>query len=129
MCIRDRLALDAKVELVSKIVAYSEGDETSEEICEDLIPIRNFFVSYRKAALQPDQILKRIIVPRFPSAADLTRKCEWYKVSKRREMDISTVAACFTIDLDRAGIVSDARLAYGGVAAIPARALKSENAL
>src|SRR4026209_1752572 len=60
------LALDAKVEPVSKIVAYSEGDETSEEICEDLIPIRNFFVSYRKAALQPDQILKRIIVPRFP---------------------------------------------------------------
>src|SRR5262249_19045006 len=55
--------------------------------------------------------------------------CEWYKVSKRREMDISTVAACFTVDLDRAGIVRHARLAYGGVAAMPSRALKTEDSL
>jgi xanthine dehydrogenase molybdopterin binding subunit/xanthine dehydrogenase small subunit len=123
------LALDAKVGLVSKIVAYSEGDETREEICEELMPIKDFFVSYRKTALQPDQILKRIIVPRFAFAPGLTRKFEWYKVSKRREMDISTVAACFTLDLDRDRIVRHARLAYGGVAAMPSRALKTEEAL
>src|SRR5205085_149525 len=67
--------------------------------------------------------------PRFSSTAGLTRKCEWYKVSKRREMDISTVAACFTVDLDGDGIVRYARLAYGGVAAMSARALKTEEAL
>jgi xanthine dehydrogenase molybdopterin binding subunit/xanthine dehydrogenase small subunit len=120
------LALDAKVGL-ARIVTDSNGEGI--EICEDIIPIKNFFVSYRKTALRPDQILKRIIVPRFPSAAGLTRKCEWYKVSKRREMDISTVAACFALDLDRAGIVRHARLAFGGVAAMPARALKTEEAL
>src|SRR5947209_8456806 len=109
------LALDAKVSL-AWIVTDPNGEGI--EICEDLIPIKNFFVSYRKTALQPDQILKRIIVPRFPSADGLTRKCEWYKVSKRREMDISTVAACFTVDLDRAGIVRHARLAYGGLDAM-----------
>jgi xanthine dehydrogenase molybdopterin binding subunit/xanthine dehydrogenase small subunit len=120
------LALDAKVGL-----AWMVTGPTGEglEICEDIIPIKDFFVSYRKTALQSEQILKRIIVPRFPSAPGLTRKCEWYKVSKRREMDISTVAACFTVDLDRAGIVRHARLAYGGVAAMPARALKTEDAL
>lgn len=120
------LALDAKVGLASIGVAPNgEGIE----ICEHLIPIKKFFVSYRKTALQPNQILKRIIVPRFASAAGLKRKCEWYKVSKRREMDISTVAACFTVDVDRAGVVRHARLAYGGVAAMPARALKTEEAL
>ena len=53
----------------------------------------------------------------------------WFKVSKRREMDISTVAACFTVDLDRQNVVRHARLAYGGVAAMPARAKKTESAL
>jgi xanthine dehydrogenase molybdopterin binding subunit/xanthine dehydrogenase small subunit len=120
------LALDAKV-----ILAFEVVDENGEgiELCEDTMPIANFFVSYRKTKLRPEQILKSIIVPRFPSAAGLTRKCEWYKVSKRREMDISTVAACFTVDLDRSGTVRHARLAYGGVAAMPARALKTEEAL
>ena len=37
-------------------------------------------------------------------------------------MDISTVAACFTVDLDGRNVVRHARLAYGGVAAMPARA-------
>jgi xanthine dehydrogenase molybdopterin binding subunit/xanthine dehydrogenase small subunit len=119
------LALDARVILAS--VQVNAG--SVEGVWEEIIPIKDFFVSYRKTALQPDQILKTIIVPRFPSAAGLTRKCEWYKVSKRREMDISTVAACFTVDLDRAVIVRHARLAYGGVAAMPMRALKTEEAL
>ena len=44
-------------------------------------------------------------------------------------MDISTVAACFTLDLDEAGVVRHARLAYGGVAPTPARAHKAEAAL
>jgi xanthine dehydrogenase molybdopterin binding subunit/xanthine dehydrogenase small subunit len=120
------LALDAKVGLAWIVLA-----DTGEgiELCEDIIPIEKFFIGYRKTALQPNQILSRIIVPRFPSAPGLRRKCEWYKVSKRREMDISTVAACFTIDLDRSGIIRHARLAYGGVAAMPMRALKTEEAL
>src|ERR1039458_9353733 len=44
-------------------------------------------------------------------------------------MDISTVAACFTVDLDKQNVVRHARLAYGGVAAMPARAKKTESAL
>jgi xanthine dehydrogenase molybdopterin binding subunit/xanthine dehydrogenase small subunit len=120
------LAMDAKV-VLSSIELGAKGDALGT--WEEKMPIKDFFVSYRKTALQPDQILKKIIVPRFPSAAGLKRKCEWYKVSKRREMDISTVAACFTVDLDREGIVRHARLAYGGVAAMSSRALKTEEAL
>jgi xanthine dehydrogenase molybdopterin binding subunit/xanthine dehydrogenase small subunit len=110
------LALDAKV-----VLAGGTGERT--------LPISEFFVAYRKTALKPGEILKTIIVPRFASASGLRRKCEWYKVSKRREMDISTVAAFFAVDLDSKGIVRQARLTYGGVAAMPARARQTEEAL
>ncbi len=110
------LALDASV-----VLASLNGERA--------LPISDFFVSYRKTALQPDEILKTIIIPRGGPKAGLTRKCQWFKVSKRREMDISTVAGCFTIDLDAQNIIRLARLAYGGVAAMPSRAQKTEAAL
>ena len=110
------LTLDAKV-----VIASLQGERT--------LPLEEFFVAYRKTALQPGDVLKTIIVPRAISKAGLTRKFEWYKVSKRREMDISTVAGCFVVDLDGEGIVHHARLAYGGVAAMPSRARKTEQAL
>ena len=47
---------------------------------------------------------------------------ERYKVGKRGTDDISIVAAAFAIDLNRENRIVKARLAYGGVAAIPARA-------
>jgi xanthine dehydrogenase large subunit len=50
-------------------------------------------------------------------------------VSKRRELDISIVAAAFCVDLAEDGTVRKARIAYGGVAAMPMRALKAEAAL
>ncbi|MDB6112965.1 MAG: xanthine dehydrogenase, partial [Pedosphaera sp.] len=109
------LALDAHV-----VIASPEGERT--------IPLHEFFTAYRKTALQSGEVFKTIIVPRGASQPGLSRKCEWHKVSKRREMDISTVAACFTVDLDATGIVRHARLAYGGVAAMPARARKTEAA-
>lgn len=110
------LALDAKVVAVS-----TQGERT--------VPIQDFFVSYRKTALQPSELLKTILIPRGNPKSGLTRRCEWFKVSKRREMDISTVAGCFSMDLDAQNIVRHVRLAYGGVAATPARAKKVEAAL
>ncbi len=110
------LALDAKIVMVSV-----NGERT--------LPIADFFISYRKTALQPGEVLKTILIPRGAPKGGLTRRCEWFKVSKRREMDISTVAGCFTIDLDAQNVVRHARLAYGGVAAMPMRAKKTEATL
>jgi xanthine dehydrogenase molybdopterin binding subunit/xanthine dehydrogenase small subunit len=133
------LALDAKVVIVSlqssagvppalnKSKTAAGG--TPALLRERTLPISEFFVAYRKTALQTGEILKAIIVPRGISKPGLTRKCSWFKVSKRREMDISTVAACFTVDLDKQNVVRHARLAYGGVAAVPSSAKKTELAL
>jgi len=108
------LALDANL-----VIASATG--------ERVLPLDEFFVSYRKTALQPGEILKSIVIPR-PQPGIQTRR-RFYKASKRREMDISTVAACFAVTLDESGTITKARLAYGGVAALPVRAKKAEQAL
>src|SRR5260370_15281170 len=141
------LALDAKVVLASlpsrtgvsraQLVDGTKASQTpgnggageTPALRFRTLSISEFFVSYRKTALQAGEILQTIIVPRFPAQAAVRRRCEWYKVSKRREMDISTVAACFAVDLDKKGIVRQVRLAYGGVAAMPSRARRAEDIL
>src|SRR5256714_4455755 len=107
-------ALDAAI-----VIASAAG--------ERVLLLDEFFVAYRKTALQPGEILKSIVIPR-PQPGIQTRR-RFYKASKRREMDISTVAACFSVTLDASGTITKARLAYGGVAALPVRAKKTEQAL
>ena len=52
-----------------------------------------------------------------------------FKVSRRREMDISVVSAAFVVGLNAEEIVKEARLAFGGVAATTVRARLAEGAL
>lgn len=103
------LSLDARVTLASP---HGERE----------LPIDKFFVSYRKTALAADEVLKSIFIP-LPRG-----KHEFFKVSKRREMDISTVAGAFLVVIE-SDVVREVRLAYGGVAAMPVRARKTEAAL
>lgn len=91
---------------------------------ERRIPIDTFFVDYRVTALNDDEILAAVEVPDLPETA----RCATYKVSKRRELDISAVSAGFYVTVTD-GIVDDARLAYGGMAATPRRASAAEQAL
>lgn len=53
-------------------------------------------------------------------------KC--YKISKRFDQDISALCACLWIETED-GVVTTARLAFGGMAGIPARARAAEQAL
>ncbi len=105
------LALDAQVVLVKK-----GGTRT--------VPLSDFFVAYRKTVLEADEIVRAVVFPRNKTTSG--RRMDSYKVSKRRELDISIAAAAFVIDTDAAGVVTHARLAYGGVAATPIRAKKAE---
>lgn len=89
------------------------------------LPLEQFFVGYRKTALEPGELLLAVEVPRVPASA----RAASYKVSKRRELDISTVSAGFYIDTDASGVVTVARLAYGGMAATTARAKSAEGEL
>ena len=58
----------------------------------------------------------------------LARHIACYKVSKRFDQDIAAVCGAFVIELD-GDRVRDARIAFGGMAATPARARRTEAAL
>ena len=116
------LALNARLRCVSL-------EKNSDRLAERTLPIDEFFVAYRQTALRPGEVLQTILLPRETEAPGVIRSCRWYKVSRRREMDISTVSACFYLELDQEGVVREARLAYGGAAAIPLRAHKAERFL
>ena len=72
-------------------------------------------------------VVERVDLPLGPASGD--RASQAYKVGKRGTDDISIVAAAFVVDRESDGVVRHARLAYGGVAATPVRALRSEAAL
>ncbi|HWA10577.1 MAG TPA: xanthine dehydrogenase molybdopterin binding subunit [Opitutaceae bacterium] len=110
------LTLDAAL-----VLASAGGERT--------VPLAEFFRGYRQTGLRPGEIIREILLPRAGPAAGLTRRVDFLKVSKRRELDISIVAAAFCVDCDAAGVVRRARLAYGGVAATSLRAVRAEAAL
>lgn len=105
------LALDAVI-----VVAGRAGERR--------VPIAEFFVGYRKTGLAAGELLVRVELPDPPPTAKVVA----YKVSKRREMDISAVAAGLYVDVHD-GVVAAARLGFGGMAATPARARLAEAAL
>ena len=112
------LALDAEVVLAKK---------TLDGRHERAVAISDFFAAYRKSVIAPDEIVRWICFPRnIAGGQSGRRQIDSYKVSKRRELDISIIAAAFVIDTDDANVVTHARLAFGGVAATPARAKRTE---
>ncbi len=88
------------------------------------IPLEDFFIDYGKQDRAPGEFVETIILPK-PRAH--TRYAA-YKLSKRRDEDISAVAAGFAVTVD-GGTITDARLAFGGMAATPKRAALTEAAL
>ncbi|MDF1561805.1 MAG: xanthine dehydrogenase small subunit [Deltaproteobacteria bacterium] len=92
---------------------------------ERRIPAAEFWPAYRTTALQRGEVLAAVEIPR-PSPRSLRAA---YKVSKRRQLDIATVSACFFVDLDPEERVTEVRLAFGGMAATPARAPRAEGLL
>jgi xanthine dehydrogenase small subunit len=105
------LALDASVHLAS-----GRGRR--------IMPLGSFFTSYRRTALAADELITAIEIPK-----PLPEFVRFYKVAKRRMDDISTVAAAMAMNWDAAGRISRARFAFGGVAAVPLRALAAEEAI
>ncbi len=88
------------------------------------IPIDEFFVGYRETALRRNEVVRSIRMPKL-SARQAFRT---YKVSRRYDQDISSVIGAFRVACED-DIVTDARIAYGGMAATPARAQAAEAAL
>ncbi|UYG09402.1 xanthine dehydrogenase small subunit [Halomonas sp. M4R1S46] len=105
------LALDARLRL--------DGPRGEREL-----PLAEFFLDYKRTALAEDEFIAAIFLPRPATEANL----KVWKLSKRREDDISAVLAAFAWRLED-GVMRDVHLAFGGMAAIPRRAPAAEAAL
>ena len=105
------IALGAKITLASKRAEHT-------------MPLEDFFLDYRKTALHEDEIIKSITLPKPVSGQHF----RVWKVSKRYDQDISTVCGAFNLIL-KSGKIATARVAFGGMAAIPRRVPTAENAL
>jgi xanthine dehydrogenase small subunit len=88
------------------------------------LPLEDFFIAYGKQDRTPGEIVEAIEVPLSSSSEELG--C--YKISKRFDQDISAVCGCFNIRL-KDGYVETARICFGGMAAVPRRAIAVEGLL
>jgi xanthine dehydrogenase small subunit len=88
------------------------------------LPIEDFFLAYGKQDRHPDELVELVSIPK-PKANARFRA---YKITKRFDQDISSVCGAFLIELTD-GLVTEARLAYGGMAGTPKRAAAAEQAL
>jgi len=75
-----------------------------------LVRLEDFYQGYRKTILEPDELIVRIHT-RLPTKNERLRL---FKVSKRRDMDISTVTFAMLANVANDKII-DAKVAVGGV--------------
>ncbi len=87
-----------------------------------VLPLENYFIEYGKQDRLPGEFVEKISIPRQ------TDRLKVYKISKRFDQDISAVLGAFNISLQD-GIISDARIAFGGMAGTPKRASNVEKSL
>ncbi len=88
------------------------------------LSIDDFFVAYRKTALRPGEYLRAIKIPYLAEG----QKFFAYKLAKRFDQDISTVAGAFLLDVQE-GVIRQARAGFGGMAATPIRTKEIEAAM
>ena len=88
-----------------------------------ILPLKNFFLSYRKTRLKKGEFIYSIKIPIYKNNV-----FKAYKISKRFDDDISSLCASFNLEIVNKKI-KKAIIAYGGMAEIPKRATNCENFL
>ncbi|KNC11810.1 FAD-binding molybdopterin dehydrogenase [Pantoea sp. RIT-PI-b] len=88
------------------------------------VPLDQFFTAYRQTVMQPGEFIHSITIPKVTVSPNFTA----WKVAKRLDDDISAVFAAINLHINDEVIV-EARIAFGGMAATPKRALAAETAL
>lgn len=99
-------AADAEIEIVS----HERGSR--------LVPVTSFYTGYKQNVLEPDELIAAVYIP-IPEKNDLFF---FEKVSKRRDMDISTFTAAIRLTLTEDGAtIEQAAIAMGGVGPVVLR--------
>ena len=106
----------ALLALGARLVLASTTGEREVDLAE-------YFTGYRQTVRAKDELIRAVRIP-----LPLAPVTAFQKIAKRRFDDISSVAIAFALTIDD-GVVTDARIGLGGVAATPLRARATEEAL
>lgn len=102
------MAYDAEIKLQSV-----DGDR--------IINMNHFILGYRQTERKPNELITSVII----NKPAVNTQLKFYKISKRKDLDISTVSAGFSVTLHN-NKVDTIILAYGGMAATTKRATDAE---
>ncbi|HSV14167.1 MAG TPA: FAD binding domain-containing protein [Tepidisphaeraceae bacterium] len=88
------------------------------------VNINSFYTGYKKSVATADELITRVFIP-LPKVGEVFKL---YKVSKRKDLDISSFTAAVWMSVSD-HTIGEVRIAYGGVAATIVRLPKTEAAL
>lgn len=95
------LVLEARIILIS-------------DLGERILPLKDYYLGYKRTELKPEEIIKGILIPIPPREAFI----HFIKAAKRKSVDISTISSAIRLE-SKAGIITKALMAFGGVAGMP----------
>lgn len=90
------------------------------------VPLEDFFIAYGKQDRLPGEFVEAVSIPVLNSGQPDTLRV--FKLSKRFDQDISAVCGAFNLRVED-GTIASARIAFGGMAGTPKRALAVEVSL
>lgn len=106
------------------LLAYGAKVKLKSIAGERIIDLEKFITGYRKTGIRPDELLTGVMIPKPGEGVKILS----YKVSRRKDLDISTVSACFRLHVKNEN-VDELVLAYGGMSAFTKRSVKTEQYL
>ncbi len=89
------------------------------------LAIEDFITGYRKTVCRKNELISAVIIPHPIKDTQI----KFYKFSKRKDLDISTVSGGFCLELAKDNKVKSIKLAFGGMALFTRRAYKTEKFL
>ena len=111
------------------LVAFDATVRTQGARGERAIPIAEFYVAYgddpaKENVLEPGELITAVDLP----ATDWFRNSHYVKARDRASYEFALASAAVALDVQN-GVVKDCRIALGGVATKPWRALTAEHTL
>lgn len=104
-------------------VQVSRWNPQTEKVDTRKIPFTQLYEGYKKLAIEPFEIITQVSF----KVPDPHQDFKIYKVSQRKDLDISTVSAAFAITHKKdTQKIEDFKIALGGVAATPVRLYQTE---
>ena len=106
------------------MLAYKAHIKLQSLTFDRIIRMDEFIKGYRSTNIRPNELITAIHISK-PEPGTIIKS---YKVSKRKDLDISTVSGGFSLQLEK-GSVKEIILAFGGMADMPKRASDTEKHL